>query len=127
MDDFIYGEPQATGCGGDAFTLCLDGGNSGRFKVTVTARAPSQSVAQPSAAVGITQDSGAFWFFTPTNLELLIKVVDGRAFNGKYWVFIGSTSNIEYTVTVTDTVGGTTRTYVNAEGNLDSIADIEAF
>jgi hypothetical protein len=129
MDDFIYGEPQATaaGCGGDAFTLCLDGGNSGRFKVTVAARAPSQGAAQPSAAVGITADSGAFWFFTPSNLELLVKVVDGRAFNGKYWVFIGSTTNIEYTVTVTDTVGGATRTYVNAQGNLASIVDLEAF
>jgi hypothetical protein len=129
MDDFIYGEPQASasGCAGDAFTLCLDGGSSGRFKVTVAARAPSQNAAQPSAAVGITPESGAFWFFTPANLDLLIKVIDGRTVNGKFWVFIGAASNLEYTVTVTDTVGGATRTYVNAQGNFAAIADIQAF
>ena len=129
MDDFIYGEPQAsaTGCAGDGFTLCLDGGNSGRFKVTVTARAPSQSVAQPAAAVGITSESGAFWFFTPANLDLLVKVIDGRTINGKIWVFIGAASNIEYTVTVTDTLGGATMTYFNAQGNFAATADIQAF
>ena len=129
MDDFIYGEPQATvnACAGDGFTLCLDGGNSGRFKVTVTARNPTQSLALPAVAVGVTPESGAFWFFTPTNLDLMIKIIDGRTVNGKFWVFIAPASNIEYTVTVTDTVGGATKTYFNAQGVLAAVADIQAF
>lgn len=129
MDDFIYGEPQAAigGCVSDANTLCLDGGNAGRFKVQVISRAPSQSLSQPAAAVGITADSGAFSFFTPNNIELTVKILDGRAFNGKTWVFIAAGSNVEYTVTVTDTVGGAVRTYANPAGTLASIADLQAF
>lgn len=126
MDDFLYGEPQATGsgCAPDGSTLCLDGG---RFKVQVSARAPGQAASQPAAATGITLESGAFWFFTPDNLDLLVKVVDGRAVNGKMWVFIGAASNIEYTVTVTDTATSAVKTYSNPQGTLASIADIQAF
>jgi hypothetical protein len=126
MDDFIYGEPQAVvaGCLSDATTLCLDGG---RFKVQASSRTPAQATAQPAGATGITPESGAFWFITDDNLELLVKVVDGRAFNGKMWVFIGAASNIEYTVTVTDTVTGAVKTYLNPQGTLASVADIQAF
>src|SRR5215471_11432487 len=126
MDDFIYGEPQSvlTGCVADADTLCLDGG---RFKVEVSARTPSQAASQPALATGITSESGAFSFFSADNLDLLVKVVDGRAVNGKMWVFIGSASNIEYTVTVTDTLTSAVRTYFNPQGTLASIADIQAF
>ena len=126
MDDFLYGEPQAVsaGCSSDASTLCLDGG---RFKVQVSARTPSQAASLPAGATGITSESGAFWFFSADNLDLLVKVVDGRAVNGKTWVFLGAASNIEYTVTVTDTVTGAVKTYFNPQGALASIADIEAF
>ena len=125
MDDFIYGEPHAvlSACGSDASTLCL----GARFQVQVAARAPSQVTVHPAAAVGITADSGAFWFFTPNNLDLLVKVLDGTTFNGKMWVFIGAASNIEYTVTVTDTQTGAVKTYFNPQGTLSSIADIQAF
>jgi hypothetical protein len=126
MDDFIYGEPQAivNGCASDANTLCLDGG---RFQVEVSARAPSDATSHLASAVGITPDSGAFWFFSGNNLDLLVKVLDGRSFNGKMWVFIGAASNIEYTVTVTDTVTNAVKTYFNPQGTLASIADIQAF
>ena len=126
MDDFIYGEPQAivNGCASDANTLCLNGG---RFQVEVSARAPSDATSHLASAVGITPDSGAFWFFSGNNLDLLVKVLDGRSFNGKMWVFIGAASNIEYTVTVTDTVTNAVRTYFNPQGTLASIADIQAF
>jgi len=126
MDDFIYGEPQAVlaGCVSNANTLCLDGG---RFQIQVSARTPSQATSQLASAVGITPDSGAFWFFTGNNLDLLVKVLDGRTFNGKMWVFIAAASNIEYTVTVTDTLTAAVKTYFNPQGTLASIADIQAF
>ena len=126
MDDFIYGEPQAllAGCLTDASTLCLQGG---RFKVQVSFRSPFTGVNQTAPAVGITSDSGAFWFFSANNLEVLVKVLDGHAFNNKTWVFIASATNVEYTVTVSDTATAASRTYVNPAGNLASIVDLQAF
>ncbi|MEO8188965.1 MAG: hypothetical protein ABI682_01380 [Acidobacteriota bacterium] len=32
-------------------------------------------------------------------MELVIKVVDGRAFNDKFWVFYGALSDFQYTIT----------------------------
>jgi hypothetical protein len=126
MDDFIYGEPQPllTGCLTDATSLCLGGG---RFKVRATFRTPSQTTSQAASPVPIASDSGAFTFFSANNLELLVKVVDGGAFNGRIWVFIGAASNVEYTVTVTDTTTAAVRTYFNPQGTLASTADLSAF
>jgi hypothetical protein len=126
MDDFIYGEPQAllAGCLTDASTLCLGGG---RFKVQVSFKSPFTGVNQTAPALGITSDSGAFWFFSANNLEVLVKVLDGHAFNNKTWVFIASATNVEYTVTVSDTATAASRTYFNPAGNLASIVDLQAF
>ncbi len=78
-------------------------------------------------AVPLTDDTGAFWFFSPQNLELMIKVVDGRAFNNRFWVFFGALSNVDYTVTVFDTATATTKTYTNTGGALASVSDTNAF
>ena len=75
----------------------------------------------------LTSDSGAFWFFQPSNIELVVKVLDGRAINGHFWVFYGALSNVGYTITVTDTATGESKTYTNPEGHLASLADTEAF
>lgn len=126
MDDFIYGEPQSlqAGCLSDATSLCL---GNGRFKVTATFRTPTQTTQQTALASPIVSDSGAFTFFSANNLELLVKVVNGNAFNGRYWVFIGSASNVEYTVTVTDTSNGAVKTYFNPQFTLASYSDTNAF
>ncbi|HYG63350.1 MAG TPA: hypothetical protein VEL74_12270, partial [Thermoanaerobaculia bacterium] len=47
-------------------------------------------VGQP---VALTGDSGYFWFFDENNAELVVKVLDGRAVNGHYWVFYGALSD----------------------------------
>ena len=73
----------------------------------------------------LTGDTGAFWFFDPANLELMIKVLDGRAVNGYFWVFYGSLSNVEFTVTVTDTTTGAVKTYHNAPLQFASQADVD--
>ena len=72
-------------------------------------------------------DTGYFWFFDSANVELVIKVLDGRGINGHYWVFYGALSNVGYTVTVTDTQTGTVRSYENPSGTLASSADTSAF
>ena len=57
----------------------------------------------------------------------MVKVLDGRGFNNKIWVFIGSASGLEYTITVTDTTTTAVKTYFNAAGSLTSTADTAAF
>ncbi len=47
--------------------------------------------------------------------------------SGKFWVFYGALSNVEYTLTVTDTQTGAVKTYKNLSGQFASVADTEAF
>jgi len=76
----------------------------------------------------MTSDTGCFWFFNSANVELVVKVLDGRGVNGHYWVFYGALSNVEYTIHVTDTQQrGVTRTYANPQGQMASAADTSAF
>lgn len=98
----------------------------GRFEVEV-AFLDGFGGGGPGRPVPLTDDSGAFWFFDPANLELLVKVLDGRPVNGWYWVFFGALSNVAYTVTVTDTFTGAERVYQNPAGVLASRADTRAF
>ena len=114
---------ESVGCG-DPSALCL---NQDRFRVRVTWRVDSQGTSGVANPVPLAEDSGSFWFFSPNNLELMIKVVDGRAFNGHFWVFYGALSDVAYEITVTDTTTGQVRTYVNAQGTVASRADTSAF
>jgi hypothetical protein len=59
-------------------------------------------------------DTGAFSFFGADNTELVVKVLDGRAVNGRFWVFYGALSDVAYDLTVTDTLSGEQRVYHNA-------------
>jgi hypothetical protein len=112
-------------CTSSATELCLNGG---RFRVNVVFSAPSLGITNaPAQAVPLTSDTGYFWFFSSNNIELVIKAVDGRAFNQHYWVFYGALSDVQYTITVTDTVTGAVKTYSNAAGQLASVADVVAF
>jgi hypothetical protein len=103
--------------------LCLNGD---RF-VAEVAWKDFQGNAGAGQAVSLTSDTGYFWFFNASNVELVVKVLDGRALNGSYWVFYGSLSNVEYTLKVTDTVTGRIRTYRNPSGRLASAGDTSAF
>jgi hypothetical protein len=104
--------------------LCLGGG---RFRVAVQYTDPTSGETRPGHAAPLTGDSGAFWFFAPSNAELLIKVLDGRLVNGYFWVFYGALSDVEYTITVTDTVTGQRRTYHNSPHHQGSRSDVTAF
>jgi hypothetical protein len=111
-------------CSADGITLCL---NASRFQVRVDWRVPAQGTNGRGQAVALTSDTGYFWFFSANNVELVIKVVDGRPVNNRFWVFYGALSNVEYTITVTDTQTGAVKTYFNPSGTLASVADTAAF
>jgi subtilisin-like proprotein convertase family protein len=112
-------------CVANATTLCLNAG--GRFQVTVAWQVPTQGTSGVGQAVTLTSDTGYFWFFSANNIELMVKVVDGRTFNGKFWVFYGALTDVQYTVTVTDTVTGNQKSYFSPQGTPQSLADTAAF
>ncbi len=77
--------------------------------------------------VKLTPNTGYFWFFDEENLEVMVKVLDARQVNGHYWVFFGSLTNVEFTLTVKDTFNGTVRTYTNPSRQFASLGDTSAF
>jgi PKD repeat protein len=103
--------------------LCL---NDSRFQVEVSWR-DFEDRTGVGRTLPLTSDTGSFWFFDGENIELVLKVLDGGAINGHFWVFYGALSNVEYTITVTDTDTGAVRTYFNPLEAFGSVGDIEAF
>jgi hypothetical protein len=117
------GEILLAGCAAPHLGLCLA---QSRFRVEVSWR-DHQGNTGEGHAVPLQDDTGAFWFFSPSNVELLVKVLDGRSLNGHFWVFYGSLSDVEYEIRVTDTQTGDVRRYHNPAGTLASHADVQAF
>ncbi len=112
-----------TGCQPGDTSLCLSGN---RFQVEIVWQ-DFQGNTGVGHAVSLTADTGYFWFFDPTNTEVIVKVLDARSLNSAFWVFYGALSNVEYTMTVTDTATGLTRRYQNPAGNLASVGDTAGF
>ena len=113
----------AAPCSPSPAALCLSGG---RFEVKATWK-DFQGKTGQGQAVAITADTGYFWFFNDTNIELIVKVLDARALNGKFWVFFGALSNVEYDLTVTDSSTGASKTYHDPSGQFASVGDTGAF
>jgi hypothetical protein len=110
-------------------TLCLA---DNRFQVEVdwsNPRAPfndgSGIVVNVPTVPG--DETGFFWFFSPQNIELVVKVLDARPLNGHFWFFYGGLSDVAYQITVTDTVTGTSKIYLNDAFNICGDADVQAF
>ena len=107
--------------------------NNDRFQVDADWGAPGNNIIGGSNLcddAGLA-DTGDFFFFSSDNTEFLIKVLDGvngtNAF-GNFWVFNAATTNVEYTLRVTDTATGATRSYENPLGNpAPVITDTQAF
>lgn len=110
-------------------SLCLlpmAGQSSGRFRVTVDWA--STVTAGQGNRVPLTSDTGSFWFFGPSNLEVFVKIVDGRGFNGHFWVYASGLTNVEVTLSITDVVTGRTWTRHNPYGPaFEPQQDINAF
>ena len=108
-------------CVPDATTLCIDR-NPGerRFKVKVsfsTVQGGGHSGsgnAIPLSSLGL-NEGGMFWFFAANNPEMLVKIIDGCGLNSRFWVFYAATTNVGFTVTVTDTVALNQQIYANQD------------
>jgi hypothetical protein len=115
-------------CSSSTSSLCL---NSSRFKVTLAAR--DHRTGKTGAGQAIPQNPLFGYFSIPTltnnasNPEVFVKVLDGRPVNGRFWVFYGGLTDLEYTLTVTDSVTGAVKRYTKAGGSACGGFDTLAF
>jgi CSLREA domain-containing protein len=117
-----YERTTACVAGGDV--LCLSGG---RFQVRATHQFAG-SLPGVAQGVTLTGDSGYFWFFDPSNVEVTLKVLNACSLNDRYWVFASGLTNVRVVLTVTDTQTGTVKTYVNPlNRTFVTITDTDAF
>jgi hypothetical protein len=113
----------------DPGALLLDAAHP--FTVTLTATNPHSG----ETAVGVPTHVNDLWGYfsipaitsNPNNPEVFVKLLDGTAINGKYWFFYGGLTDLEYTLTVTDSTTGATRTYPKPAGSECGGSDTAAF
>jgi V8-like Glu-specific endopeptidase len=99
-------------CVPSATTLCLHGG---RFQVTAD-WTKTTGEHGTGTGVGLTDDSAYFWFFSPDNVEMVVKVLDACSISQKFWVFSGGLTNVFVRMTVVDTHTGAVEIYDNPLG-----------
>jgi hypothetical protein len=103
------GSVEVTGqCISGGPALCL---NQSRFQVQVTWTTATGTGA--GQAIQLTDESGFFTFFDPSNVELTVKILNGCNLGGHYWVFVSGLTNVGVQVTVTDTKFSVSRVYNN--------------
>jgi PKD repeat protein len=101
------------------------------FSATVQAR--DQRTGKTGGGFALPQ-TDVFGFFSlpditsdPENPEVFLKVLDGTPVNGKYWVFYGGLTDLEYTLTVTENATGQQKTYFKQAGSAEGGVDTAAF
>jgi len=115
---------KTTACVGGGPYLCL---SNNRFQVVATWKIPAGTTG-PAQAVELTPDSGYFWFFDRTNVELTLKVLNGCGINNRYWVFLSGATDVQVTLTVTDTKTGSVKIYTNPLNHIfTTVTDTSAF
>jgi hypothetical protein len=100
------------GCTPGPTNLCLNGG---RFKVEAAFATPT-GVRGPAQAVPLTADTGYFYFSSSTNVELVVKVLNGCSLNQRFWAFSAGLTDVEVDLKVTDTRTGEVKHYLNPLG-----------
>ncbi|MCP4661928.1 MAG: hypothetical protein GY856_41525 [bacterium] len=129
--DFLYDGPSAFAIRRDPSAdclsdfLCLAGE---RFQISLSWR-DFDGISGVGHPVDVRSDNaGLFWFFSPENWEILVKVLDGCGINQRFWIFAAATTNVEFTLTAVDLASGAEQTYSNPLGNTaDTIIDTDAF
>jgi pimeloyl-ACP methyl ester carboxylesterase len=81
-----------------------------------------------ATAQATSNDSVLLSFFAPTNWEMLVKVLDGCASNGHRWVFASAATDVEWTLTVTDSHTGAVASWTNPLGTRSAaLTAVDAF
>jgi Trypsin-like peptidase domain len=105
--------PQTGGCTPSDTVVCLVGG---RFQVEGTYTDYSYNTGSGHAAK-LTDDTGTLWFFSSSNIELLVKFVNSCTYSPTFSVYANGLTNVGVNIKVTDTKYGTVRQYSNALGH----------
>ena len=89
----------------------------GRFQVDIVWRTEDGHSGH-GTQMGISNNTTLFWFFDESNIELIVKVLDACDIEGfeTYWVFMSALTNVDFTMTVTDTGSGVVKEYSNPLG-----------
>jgi hypothetical protein len=98
----------------------------GRFTVSVNWSA-SLPGSKAASAVQLGDGSGYFWFFSAEDVDLTIKMISAVALDSHYWFFASSSTNLPFTITVTDTWLDQTHTYQSPAGVNRNILDFKSF
>jgi ELWxxDGT repeat protein len=83
--------------GGGESVLRLHGG---RFEATLEWTSIADS--GTGTATALSAESGFFTFFAPESLEAIVRVVDGCAFNGRYWLMVAGLTDVSTRLRVRD-------------------------
>src|SRR5258705_6340730 len=115
-------------CARDANTACLQ---NSRFEAKVTFTNDSSSGNASVMSFGgqrAENTETAFYYFTsPTNFEMGLKVLDACGLNAKYWVFISGLTDQGWTATIRDTQTWASKSYSNSLHHLSqTVADTSA-
>ena len=118
-------------CAPDATTVCLNGN---RFRVSIAYRNQFAVPVQTGNFVGArlnpaatNPDTAIFGFANPMDVEVVVRVVDARPFAPRFDLYYGGLTDVEYTVTVTDSVTGNSKTYRNNPGQVGGGVDRTTF
>lgn len=113
----------SSACTASDTSLCLE---RSRFEVRSNWQTSERS--GKGTVVPRTGDTGMFWFFSPDNIELIVKVLDGCRLNGQRWVLIGGLTDVAVELVVTDSESGEAKTYRSPGGSpFATILDTAAF
>lgn len=114
------------GCTPSETALCL---NQGRFRVEARwsdfGGASGSATAQP-----LTAETGYFYFFSPDNLEVMVKALNActPALGHHFWIYGAGLTNVRVELMVTDTLTGAIQLYSNDLGEVfQPILDSGAF
>ncbi len=105
--------PRQGDCIPDATRMCL---SEGRFSVEVAWRDYDGNVGSGNVVPVGSDDSGLFWFFDSGNWEMLVKVLDACHLNDSFLFLGAATTDVEYTLRVTDTDTGAFWEHTNPLG-----------
>ncbi len=80
--------------------------HGGRFRVSVEWDPPGGGPPRQASGLRASDQAGTFSFFGEDNVELSLKLLDGRAVNDRFWLFVASLTNLGFRLRVMDVGDG---------------------
>ena len=117
---------QGITCYSTPTVACL---NDGRFRLSIEWEIPEGSKGRARvSAFSEASDSAYATFFAPSNVEVVLKVLDGRPVNGHFWVFVTGLTDVGAVARVRDTHTSEKWEHTNEVGDpFQPVLDTEAF